>query len=237
MKKIILLFGLSLFVVSAQVRIPGPGGVSANITPDTITFDAASIQTTSTASWSHTIGSGTDLALLVWIATSPSTDTVSAVTFNGVGMTRVADYNGTGQPSLRIYLYFLASPAIGTHNITITTTAGGFVSGGASYAGVHQAIPTITATSDNLVVPGFTDAPTTLTTLVNNSWTAMMSTDTANAMMFAGTGTTARETTNQFISFFDSNAPITPAGSSTLNVQAGGTDSFTALMVALSPGP
>lgn len=112
----------------------------------TIAFDAASYQSTSGATSltiSHTVGAGTDRALVVAVECPNSTDYLSTatVTWNGtsMGSPRVSNA-GTG--SLHMYVWVLANPASGTHNIVVTPSASAYMDVVASsWTGVDQTTP------------------------------------------------------------------------------------------------
>jgi hypothetical protein len=99
--------------------------------------------------------------------------------------------------------------------------------GAASYFNVNQSAPEVSATGS---VTG-TSLTTTLTTLSDNDWTVAFA--MAATSPTAGAGTTKRVGSNSY-GMFDSNAPITPPGSTSLTVNA--TNSLiTSVMAAFSP--
>src|SRR6185369_15578857 len=108
---------------------------AAQSTSAAIAFDAAATKTVTnaaSASWSHTVGSGSDRVLIVGLTledTSTSVLNVSAITCNGTAMTAVSGGVGTAGSSTfdRAQLYYVLNPASGAN--TISVTFGGAVNG------------------------------------------------------------------------------------------------------------
>jgi hypothetical protein len=115
-----------------------------------IAFDAVSEDKTSATTnltYAHTC-SGTDRFLYVAVTTiSKASPTISAVTYGGVSMTllsgNVLVFSGTNWFH---HVYYLANPASGSNNVSITANSGGTIrSGCVSYTGVDQSNPIITS--------------------------------------------------------------------------------------------
>lgn len=105
-----------------------------------VAFDASSVGAGDDPSWSHTC-TGSDRLLVVFTGNWVGSDTeeVTAVTYNGVALTRhsVHAWN-TGY----ISMWYLIGPATGAHTIAVTTTASNQVSCVASsWTGVDQSTP------------------------------------------------------------------------------------------------
>ncbi len=111
-------------------------------------FDAASYRISNggstTETFAHTC-TGTDLVLLVQIECVLA-QSISSVTYNGVGMTQEAVYDNTGIGHHE--LWSLTAPSTGTHNIIVTRSSvvGTFAAQGMSYTGVDQGTPLGTIT-------------------------------------------------------------------------------------------
>jgi alkaline phosphatase len=133
-------------------------------TADTITLNAASSKSSSTAgttlSWSHTVGSGNNRVLVVSVVTEDSTASdqrISSVKFNGVNMTAVPGstkfrtaYSGSSYSStLRTDLYYMLNPPVGTYTVLITCNGSvSYRAGGAvSLNNVKQQVPEAIAAS------------------------------------------------------------------------------------------
>ncbi len=130
-----------------------------------IAFDSAATKTATnaaSASWSHTVGSGTNTVLIVGLATEDTSTTslaVSAITYNGVTMTPVASSTATAGSSTldRTQLFYLLNPAAGAHTVAVTFggATNGVSAGSVSLSGVAQSAPTAaviaTATSGTAI--------------------------------------------------------------------------------------
>lgn len=176
---------------------------------------------------------------------------VTAVTYGGVGLTNISTFSspiadGNGQ-SLKVWE--LASAPSGTNNFVFTLP----VLQAASYAVVtytgmgstqpdnstsdysHTAVPLA-----NTQVATFSSS---ITSNADNCWSVMFIVGGANAanVFTGGAGTTLRTTYNNSadtvaIGILDSNAPITPAGSSTLTANWSAGSSFVSTtLLTISP--
>jgi hypothetical protein len=218
--------------------------VSANAA---IAFDAQSavVQTSSsvTTTLAHTT-SGTNRFLVVSVTVNSGGNSVSAITYNGVGMTQaqVARYHqGT---AARLYTYYLVNPALGTNNIVVTYNTAIVDAGvvATSYTGAKQTAQpdasgiTESATSD-------TSISKSLTVVASGSWAyvaTLLVNDsgvTINNLSTSGVITTFRNTSaiNQ-IAVADSNGTVGTGSQAMGFVQNTGTNSLTGL-VALSIAP
>jgi len=120
-----------------------------------IAFDSAATKTATnaaSASWSHTVGSGTNNVLIVGLATEDTSTTslaVSAITYNGVAMTAVPSSTATAGSSTldRTQLFYLLNPAAGAHTVAVTFggAVNGVSAGSVSLSGVAQSAPTAAA--------------------------------------------------------------------------------------------
>ncbi len=120
-----------------------------------IAFDdatGASFNGALTLTFSHTVtSSGSDRVLIVGAASRDdgNNDTITGVTYDGAGMTKITDR--AGDANGYISLWFLANPSTGANNVVITgsgTAGGKFLVGGAvSFTGVDQSTPTGSATA------------------------------------------------------------------------------------------
>ena len=113
-----------------------------------------------TASFSHTIGGGSDRILLYSFASETAgTGDVTNVTYNGVALT-YSTYTATARESRVEFWYMLeaALPAAGTYTVTATIAGTGtsFVHGASSWEGVHQTTPFGTIVTNT----GSTSTPT-----------------------------------------------------------------------------
>lgn len=112
---------------------------------------------------------GTSLILIVWVAIwqdTGGTGTVSAITYNGVALTRAIA--STRSTSMAGEMWYLIAPATGSHTLAVTVTGAtdGIRVASGSFTGVDQTAPlgvtnTSTGTSGNPAI--------TLTTATANS--------------------------------------------------------------------
>lgn len=232
MKKVFL---ASLFFSFLSIASP-------SIALAAITFDASTVGPEPTRgamseTYSHTVGSGSDRYLVVSIArnddTTTAPDDVTGVTYDGVAMTRLVALDGNGDGRfLYSYLYGLANPTPGTHNVVISltgSTGSRAYSITASYAGVRQtgqpdATASITASIGNPV-------STTLTTVADNSWIVASAADNNPPYTGSGVLTTRGGGTNAS-SLLDSNGALTPAGAKTISITATGRNSLVGISLA-----
>jgi hypothetical protein len=121
-----------------------------------VSFDAASRAASTTTgrtslAWSHVVGGGADRVLVVGVAVEDATTadaTVTAVTYNGVGLTAVpgSRVSGGGSGIIQTQLFYLLNaglPAAGTYtvNVTFQGPVDGISAGAVSLAGVRQGAP------------------------------------------------------------------------------------------------
>lgn len=206
------------FAIPVRVWIPiysNPLGLPIPASPYlfAIAFDVATTSTAGTdtgKTTSHTC-TGSNLVLVShgFINTNVG---YSGMTYAGTAMTIVNSVflSGTG----RVEPWILVNPATGANNI-VTSIASNFNENiGTSYSGCKQTgQPDANTTNSGSTGTTLT---TSLTTIADNCWTILCA-GTAGAGQTAGTGTTRRAIgANVALAAFDSNAAITPAGSTNL---------------------
>lgn len=107
--------------------------------------NAAGTQGTGVASlsWSHTVGAGSDRLLVVRVANINSSVTVNNVTYGGVAMTALQSAtSGSGTSQVRISMWYLVAPAVGTATVAVTLSASTRVQGYSNnLTGVSQVAP------------------------------------------------------------------------------------------------
>lgn len=198
---------------TAELQIPW---ISFAIALDTGNNGASDSGTTNTFSFTCT---GSNLLLWVMPASDSSSDTISSVTYNTVGMTQSPNGNIDCPFGGWQYLYYLAAPATGAHNV-VSTWSGSVGSDviAVSYSGCGQTgIPDNSAKVTEIVADGSREL--SLTTVADNCWTlaaGQVNTGTPGV----GVGTTLRASCNRTLALVlgDSNGVIHPAGSNTLEI-------------------
>jgi len=185
-----------------------------------ITFDSAAATSTvglgSSLTFSH-ITSGIRRVLFVTASVLTGV-TITGITYNGVAMTQIASVSGFTNS----YLFFLASPTIGTNNIIISASNGSSVIWGASASYIFASqtgIPDAFNTNGN----SSTSISAAVTTIANNCWVVGAGLS-LNGGLNAGANTTVRKQDSSgggaSVWIGDNNISKTPPGSVTLTVNA-----------------
>lgn len=212
-----------------------------------IGLDATAVSTDQTASpltWNHTC-TGFNLLLVVGV-THISTVTIStttAVTYNGVAMTKIrSDQNSAG---LESSIWFLANPDTGTHQISATATLGTnpHLAGiSASYTGAQQNNLADTSGTSTGTVTG--DSTISLITVLNNTWIFAVGINAATVGPTLAADQTSRGTvsiasgTPAILRGEDTNAAQTPPGAKSIGMNPGATAGELAFVIsAVSFGP
>jgi hypothetical protein len=202
-----------------------------------IAFDTALHQkvTTQTNTVSITLGASANY-LLAFALVFP-TETATAPTWNGVSMTQFAQVTSGGLGFV-MYGWWLAAPATGTHDLVSTQSLNvghTFYLMGLSYAGVSQSAPD----TSNSFSGTWTSSPQTqiLTTSANNCWMATYVLDDQSGLTASTNSTLRSVILDGAVGGFDSNGPITPAGSFSMSQTGttGSTVAYGAVSAALAP--
>lgn len=209
-----------------------------------IAFDATSeafdnaLARPASLQWNHTC-TGSDRILFVAVEAS-ITPSITGVTYNGVSMTLV-DSNTTQPISVfdEYFLYVLANPASGTNQVSVQTTGTGNINcygKAASYTGAnstgqppHKNKGVATSGTTISVAVDTSTSPST-----DNCWLVGAGFTDGNYTSSAGAGTTqrAKGAVGDWVCFYDTNAPITPPGSDTVDVTVSNAASVRVLIVA-----
>jgi len=190
---------------------------------------------TSSLTFSHTTGSGSDRVLFVVVAgdVGGSSNHPTGVTYATVAMTEV-DRTTTGNRNL--YTYFLLNPTSGANNVVVSAGSNFFLLAcAADYTGAAQSgQPDAEAEQ----VAANTSVTTSITTVADNCWT-MLGEQGFNASNppGAGAGSTRRTFGAAFgqPGLFDSNAALTPAGSHSMTTTRTTSVSISHVMASFSP--
>lgn len=217
------------FLIAALFFLPS-GFAHAAIAFDTSVNGA---DAAGSVSWSHTVtGANPILFVTTMSHTTTPGDLVTAVTYNGVSMSKAGttlSYQ-TGSPIyFNLTLWYLQGPATGTHTVAVTAVGSPETDGiSNSYTGAKQT-GGIDAYSSQSDAVGSNPA-VAITTVANNSWTVLAS-GAGCVLATAGTGSTLRVSAQP--GTFDSNGPITPAGPATMNINySGACGPFTGSVIA-----
>lgn len=206
-----------------------------------ITFDNATSSgfgaNVSSKTVSHTTGSGSNRILFVGVAMSGNviTDLVSGITYGGVSMTKITDAAGIDGNTGDVTVYYLANPASGTNDVVVSFSVNN--GGGIQVVSYSDSKQTGIPDSGNTLSTssGGTNIDLATTTIADNSWTLMFGMCDSGSGLTAGTGTTLRGTVLSAVyAMGDSNAAITPAGSSTLEF-TNASAKQTAVIISFAP--
>ena len=162
--------------------------------------------------------SGNNRLLVVAVEGSLGADVITGVTYGGVALTKIESSQQFSYPSRVQSLWFLKNPASGSNNVVISASSSDYIAAIAtSYTGVKQS-----GGVDNSGVylsESTTGVSITFSTNEDNCWTVMLEQNNVGAAT-VGAGTTKRgnQANDLAMELFDSNGPITPAGSTSLSV-------------------
>lgn len=185
--------------------------------------------------FSHTC-TGSDRILFVEAVINTSSDLITGVTYNGVSLTRITTVSPNA--NRRLYYYYLVAPATGANNVVISASSSTAIGGNAvSYTGVAQTGTIIDVSTTQTA--STSSVTTNLTTTIDNCWTILGTTEDTTTAFTASTGSTLRTSNTTYVDvrIFDSNAAITPAGSTSMTVTHSTTPAYTGgfIMIAFAP--
>lgn len=203
------------------------------ITPDAAVYGGFVSDVSQTTSF--TMGVGADGYLLVGVLGDAVSDFITGVTFNGVALTLLGKQNSSPGAVFWQYLYGLANPTPGTHNIVVSasSTTNYIQTFASSYLGVKE--PGEPEAQSALTAGGTSPYVTTLTTINDLDWTVLFVNSSVGLIVQSPLTLRASDTSPTFTAGLgDSNGGITPPGSTTL-AAAGGGGQKQSLMVALAP--
>jgi hypothetical protein len=210
---------------AVHTTVTTPGGTSSTGAGDVYTYavqaiafvgaaDGGNVTTTSAMTWSYTCGSGSNRLLVVGVLGDATSDFISGVTYGGVSMTLAGSHQADAQRWS--YLFFLLNPASGANDVVVSaSTPTSMFSGAADYIGVKQSgQPDASALGESDF--SATSLTTSITTVVDNDWVVLFENGFSSSNPpSADTGDILRVVDATFGAWglFDSNGPVTPAGS------------------------
>lgn len=129
--------------------------------------------TTNLLTFGHTVAAG-EILLLVGISVDRTDTLINNVTYAGVGLTRAAQANGTGNGRPKAEIWFLLNPPVGLANVQVAMSVSDQVIAGAmSFQGVTTTSPFFGFADGNPVTssdPPQSGASLTITPATNNAW-------------------------------------------------------------------
>lgn len=201
-----------------------------NISHAAIAFGAISAVSTSQTPTSVAV-SGADTIGLVYVVGDTAADNITAVTWNGVSMTKIA---AVQTPTDRwISVWWIANPASAT---TISFTGGAFWRSYSSYyTGAKQTgQPDSSATNTNTASTGITAATTVV---ADNSWLVLFQKDKTGGITYTAANDIASmraNTDDGGIAIGDSNTTVA-TGSRTGGVTSGTSSDHGAIAFSIAP--
>ena len=213
-----------------QPLLPSAAALLSGIKFDT-TSNGGFVVADDAYTWSHTC-SGSDRYLVIGIVTLAG-QTVSSLTYNGVALSLIRGVTNT----VRVELWGLVNPAIGTNTISLTlsgvATSIGIAS---SFTGVHQTSP---VEGDNSATgTGTADATVDITSVANNDWAVDIVGISVDTTIIVGAGQTQRANVSGAggAGGMSTEGPKTPAGAITMSwTDMGNLNPWAIAGVALRP--
>lgn len=205
-----------------------------------ITFDSASSATPTggnvNISWNHTVGVGTNSALVVGVANAGTNASSVACTYNSVSMTSLASKND-GASASSSQMFILKNPTVGTNLVSCTGSSSDYVGQSQSWFGVNQTTPNRTVFTAN---DGGGGTVSPLSVVVSNAISGDVVIDSAtafSAVITVGAGQASQYYVhNPAGNFFDyGSSSISATGSTTMQWTYTGTKFWSEIGFALIP--
>lgn len=220
------------------------GFLIPSISYGAIAFDATSqgSAASATVTISHTIGSGSNRALVVACYGNNQNQSATGVTYpkggSATAMTSAGTTAGGSPTSGDTNMWYMLNPDTGTGNIvaTFNTATNSNTCHATSYTGVAQAGQPDAYTFKNLTA-ATQNITTTLTTIANNTWTVLyVRAGGVGTAITAGTGSTIRGTNSaEQAQIFDSNGALSVGSNSMTANSASASTVWTTNMLSLAP--
>src|SRR5262245_31426540 len=232
------------FTVALLVALATPARTSqAAIAFDSASRAASTTTGTTSISWSHTIGGGTDRFLLVGIAVEDVSTTdanITSVTYNGVALTAVPGSKisggGTGIIQTQMFYGFGTSlGAAGAHTVTVSFQGpvDGVSASADSFTGVSQGAPEAAATRTD--TSGADSISTSITTRSANAWVVDVVGSGNSGSFTPGSGQTERtDIAASGMTGATSSKPVATAGTTTMSWAHSGANRLAHTLVSLA---
>ena len=183
-----------------------------------IAFDAASTAKTGSGtslSWSHTC-TGTNRALIVGITHASGTIYATAITYNGIALSKSVLQTKGGNGGVAAELWYLLAPASGANTISITfnTSTSGSIGGACSFTGADQSFIGVSASQ---AFDGVAPVSLPITTTRDNSFIVDVMGQGSGGTVTAGGSQTQRWNDLQSVTGAGSTKQIVSAGATTMS--------------------
>jgi hypothetical protein len=191
---------------------------------------------TTSLTYSFTVGSGSNRLLVVNLIGDTSADDISSVTYAGTPMTRIGKVQAPSNNWQ--YQYYLLNPASGSNNVVITAGISHFlISQAASWFNVKQSAQPDAFTTNTAPVAS-TSTSTSLTTVAAGS--LVVQGLWSYGHLAGGTGATPIVIDTAIGGagiFASSGSPVSPAGNVSMTTISDGTQSTGVIMTSFAPAP
>lgn len=168
---------------------------------------------------------------ILFVAAFSQTANVTGITYNGVAMTALASSPLQVPASFYCYFYYLQNPATGSNNVVISKSGSDFIRGlASSYTGTLSGIEAEGTNTGSSV----TSINKSVSSAFSNGWSIAFVGNSGATTLTAGTSTTGR-IIQVGTGIFDSNGPV--SGSTTLNINNGGTSNMAMIMATFGGAP
>jgi hypothetical protein len=208
-----------------------------------ISFDNAATKVSTnaaSASWTHTVGSGSDRILIVGLATedtSSSVLTVKAITCNGIAMTAVSNATATAGSSTldKTQLFYLLNPTAGSNTVAVTFSGAvnGVSAGSVSLSGVAQSAPA--AAGINTATSGTTISASVAVATAGSWLVDVANSGASNATLTPGSGQTKRWGVGQTNSGGAGSTATPATGTASVSWTASSSSQLALSVVVLAP--
>jgi hypothetical protein len=209
---------------------------SAGITYDNSKDGGNNSGSTTSLTYSYTVGSGPNRLLVVNLIGDTIADDISSVTYAGTAMTLIGKVRAPSNNWQ--YLYYLLSPSSGSNNVVITAGSAHYlISQAASWYNVKQSAQPDASTT-NTVAATNTSISTSLTTVATGSLVLQGIWSPTHPTAGAGATPIIIDTAIDAAGIFaSSGSPVSPAGSVSMTTISDGSFSTGVIMVSFAPAP
>jgi len=221
---------------SITASFPLASNGTAGITFDNAADGGNNGGSTTSLTYSYTVGSGPNRLLIVNLIGGVSVDDISSVNYAGISMTLLGKVQAPSNAWQ--YIYFLINPQSGPNNVVITAASAHYlISEAASWYNIKQSAQPDALTT-NTAPAASTSIGTSITTVASGA--LVVQGVWSDGHVTAGQGATPIMIENAFGAggiFASGGSPVTPAGNVSMTTISDGRMSTGVIMASFSPGP
>ncbi len=210
---------------------------TAGITYDNSVDGGNNGGSTTSLTYSYTVGTGPNRLLVVNLIGDTSADDITSVTYAGTPMTLVGKVQAPSSNNWQ-YLYYLLNPSSGLNNIVVTARSSHYlISQAASWYNVRQTAQPDAFTT-NTAPATSTSVTTSLTTVASGSLVVQGLWSFGHLAAGAGATPILIDTAIDGAGIFvSSGSPVSPAGNVSMTTISDGTMSTGVIMASFAPAP